>query len=224
MSEYKTNLARIMRERGITQQALADLLGVSRQAVSIWQKNGRFSSSTLPKVAAVLGVPVDALLGDEEGMQGSRIVRVISDEPLRPGYIRVPVFDATGSCGGGGAGSDIVTGALDLAEWFIRSLPGVTAASRLEVISSTGDSMAPTIEPRAMLLVDATQTRINGDGVYCLRVEGDLFVKRVQKNPGGSLTLLSDNPLYPPQQLDRMAVEQTDVLGRVVFTFNGRNI
>jgi phage repressor protein C with HTH and peptisase S24 domain len=221
----KTQLAKLIKGAGLTQDRVAEALGVTRQTVSYWSRTGSLSSRNAAALSNLLKVPIGTLLGDEaEDDADGRIVRVTGAEPVREGYIRVPVFDAAGSCGGGGVGSDLITGALDLAAWFVRSLPGVVSANHLQVISSTGDSMAPTIEPHAMLLIDAAQNRIGGDGIYCLRIAGDLFIKRVQKNPGGTLTLLSDNPHYPPQPLDAPAVEQTQVLGRVVYAFNGRTI
>lgn len=226
MTEYTTRIAQIMREHGITQQALAQRLGVSRQAVALWQKSGRFSSNTLPRVAAALGVSPADLIGDDGEPGDARVVRVVSDSPLRPGYVRVPVFDAAGSCGmqNGQVGSDLITGAVDLAERFIRSLAGVTSTKRLQVISSTGDSMAPTIESRALILIDTNQRQLIGDGVFCIRIDGELFIKRIQRIPGGGLTLLSDNPRYPSLALSRDALEQTEIIGRVVYAFNGQMI
>lgn len=221
----KTQLAKLIRDAGMTQDRVAEALGVTRQTVSYWSRTGNLSARTAGRLSNLLNVPIGTLLGDEEiGEMDARIVRVTGPEPVPEGYVRVPVFDASGSCGAGGVGSDLITGALDLAAWFVRALPGVVSTNHLQVISSTGDSMAPTIEPHAMLLIDAGQKRIGGDGIYCLRIAGELFVKRVQKNPGGTLTLLSDNPHYPPQPLDSLAVEQTEVLGRVVYAFNGRTI
>jgi phage repressor protein C with HTH and peptisase S24 domain len=223
---HDTQIARLMREKGITQQALADRLGVTRQAVALWQKSGRFSSSTLPKVAAALGVSPGVLLGDAAEEDDPHVVRVVSDAPLRPGFVRVPVFDAAGSCGmqNGQVGGDLITGALDLSERFVRSLAGVTSTRRLQVISSTGDSMSPTIESRALILLDTNQRQVIGDGVFCLRIEGELFIKRLQRVPGGGVTLLSDNPRYPAQTLTREAFAEADVLGRVVYAFNGQMI
>jgi phage repressor protein C with HTH and peptisase S24 domain len=44
------------------------------------------------------------------------------------------------------------------------------------------------------------------------------------RNIDGTLTLISDNPLYPPKNIDRADLPQTAIIGRVVYAFNGRNI
>ena len=58
---------RIMRlNRGWTQAELADRLGMTSQAITIWERGHSVPRpSTLQQVASIFGVSVDALLGDE---------------------------------------------------------------------------------------------------------------------------------------------------------------
>jgi phage repressor protein C with HTH and peptisase S24 domain len=219
----KNKLGDIMRERHVTQQELAQALGVSRQAISYWIHADRLTSDTAAKLAAHFQISLGALFGAEES-NGEQMIRVTGIEPPPPGYVRVKVFEVFGSCGFGAHNDDLVKGAVDVAMWFAQSLPGVTALDRLEIISSTGDSMSPTIESRALILLDTNQRQVIGDGVFCLRIEGELFIKRLQRVPGGGVTLLSDNPRYPAQTLTREAFAEADVLGRVVYAFNGQMI
>ena len=64
MSEIGTNISRLRKEKRLTQEALAERLHVSPQAVSKWE-NGLACPdiALLPKLAAVFGVSVDFLLG-----------------------------------------------------------------------------------------------------------------------------------------------------------------
>lgn len=60
------NLAKIRKEKGLTQEALAIKLNVVRQTISKWEKGVAVpDADTLCKVAQALDVPVSALLGDE---------------------------------------------------------------------------------------------------------------------------------------------------------------
>ena len=224
----KNRLAQILKERGIRQQDLADQLGVSRQAVGYWTKAETLSAKNAAMLCAHLKVPLSELFGAETSTEGDHIIKVEGIEPLRPGYIRVPVLDVSGSCGCDGdlndSAGDLVTGAVDLAAWFIQSLPGVVSARQLEIIASTGDSMIPTIEERSLVIIDKAQQAIRSDGVYCLRVDGELFIKRIMRNIDGTLTLISDNPRYPQRSVNKADLPLTAVLGRVVYAFNGRNI
>ena len=225
----QNNLKKIMRDKGVTQQQIADALGVSRPTISYWSKSESLPAKVAMSLCAFLQVPLSALYGDTQEEDGKTIVYVRGLESVRPGYVRVPIFDVSGSCGNDGdvnetAGGVLVAGAVDLAEWFVRSLPGVVSARSLEIIASSGDSMSPTIEERSLVIVDKAQQAIRADGVYCLRVDGELFIKRIMRGLDGTLTLISDNPRYPQRTIKRSDLPGTAVIGRIVYAFNGREI
>ena len=65
------NLARVRKERGLTQEALAVKLNVVRQTISKWEKGTAVpDADTLCKVADELEVPVSELLGNS--LQGEK--------------------------------------------------------------------------------------------------------------------------------------------------------
>jgi len=58
------NIARYRKERGLTQEALGEKLGVSFQAVSKWETNQTVpDTALLPELARTLNISVDKLLG-----------------------------------------------------------------------------------------------------------------------------------------------------------------
>lgn len=58
-----TTITRLRKERGLTQEQLGQLVGVSAQAVSKWEKGGAPDVELLPVLADRLGVSIDALFG-----------------------------------------------------------------------------------------------------------------------------------------------------------------
>ena len=65
--ELGRKIARLRKRQGLTQQALAERLGVSDKAVSKWERGLSCPDvSLLVTLASALGVSVDALLGDGE--------------------------------------------------------------------------------------------------------------------------------------------------------------
>lgn len=62
--EFGQRLKRFRREKSMTQQELADLLGVSNKSVSRWESGSYPDVATLGPLAKALGVTVDDLLGE----------------------------------------------------------------------------------------------------------------------------------------------------------------
>lgn len=62
------NVARLRKERGMTQEALAEVIGVSAQTISKWENATTWPDvALLPVIADVFGVTIDALYGRETG-------------------------------------------------------------------------------------------------------------------------------------------------------------
>lgn len=59
-------IASLRKARGLTQEQLGRLLGVSAQAVSKWEKGGTPDVELLPSLAEQLGVTIDTLFGRSE--------------------------------------------------------------------------------------------------------------------------------------------------------------
>ena len=72
-----------------------------------------------------------------------------------------------------------------------------------DVIFSSGDSMYPTIEGGDCLVVDKSKTDIYDGKIYCVRIDGQLYAKRLQKIPPDKIKVISDNKeKYDPFYVD----------------------
>jgi transcriptional regulator with XRE-family HTH domain len=175
----------------ISQSDLAERLGVSRQNVNAWIK-GRSSPRSkelLSRLSEVLQCSVGYLLYGEK----SDI-----DPDADTAYISIPVFDVKASCGRGIENFDSqMVRLIKVALPWLRAHIRTGSINHLNVITASGDSMQPTIHDGDLILIDTSEKPIHSDRVYCLVVDGELYLKRVQRIPGG-LRLLSDNNRYPP--------------------------
>jgi phage repressor protein C with HTH and peptisase S24 domain len=83
-------------------------------------------------------------------------------------------------------------------ERWLKSLT-TSSSNKLSIIQVEGDSMSPTLSPGDDILVDFgdCEERLR-DGIYVLRIDDALVVKRIALNPvGRRVTIQSDNPAYP---------------------------
>jgi phage repressor protein C with HTH and peptisase S24 domain len=92
----------------------------------------------------------------------------------------------------------------------------------LSIIRVEGDSMAPTLNDGDDILVDkAGCSEALRDGIYVLRVEDSLLVKRLAIHPiGRRVTVQSDNPAYP--DWPDCGMDEVHCIGRVIWA--GRKI
>lgn len=63
--------------KGITQEQLGQLVGVTTQAVSKWERGGTPDAELLPRLSQVLSVSIDALFGGEEQSFAESLARKI---------------------------------------------------------------------------------------------------------------------------------------------------
>lgn len=56
------NIKRVRKEKGLSQQELADKMGVKRAQISFWETNGTFTISTIDKIVEVLEIKLTDLI------------------------------------------------------------------------------------------------------------------------------------------------------------------
>jgi phage repressor protein C with HTH and peptisase S24 domain len=135
-----------------------------------------------------------------------------------PDYVAVPMMTPVASAGPGcHAEEERISDAFQFnAGWLQSSLR--VQAQNVRLIHAEGDSMAPAIQSGDILMVDVRTPDAITDGIYVIRLDGSLLVKRLQRRPKGVLRIISDNPAYEPIDVDPAAPpEEFKVCGRVVW-------
>jgi len=209
--EDRAALQRLIVERGEDYAGLSRLIGRNPAYVQQYIRRGsprRLAEGDRRLLARYFGV-------DETVLGGPAAAPGLGLQP-------VPRLDVGAAAGAGAYDGDERAKAHIAFDpvWLRRLARG--APDLLSIIRVAGDSMAPTLADGDDILVDrgdgAERVR---DGVYVLRMDDALVVKRLALNPAGrTLTISSDNPAYPAwPDCDPGAV---GIVGRVVWA--GRRI
>jgi phage repressor protein C with HTH and peptisase S24 domain len=218
-------LARLIAESGENYGALSRLLGRNAAYIQQFIKRGtprKLDEDDRRTLARYFGVdevllgasapePEPHLLSDNK--QDSRIFPRFNDLALVP---RLPVEASAGH--GALAGSEEEVRAISFDRIWLKELG--LSAENLSIIDVKGESMAPTLGNGDSIMVDRSDSAARlRDGIYVLRLDEALMVKRVALSPRrgqGGLTISSDNPHYPSwQDVDPALV---DIVGRVVWS------
>lgn len=86
----------------------------------------------------------------------------------------------------------------------------------LKAIYARGDSMEPRIYDGDSITIDTSKSDVVNEKLYVLRIEDEIFVKKLRKRPGGGLEIISLNPAYAPMNLNAEETQYIEVIGRVV--------
>lgn len=128
----------------------------------------------------------------------------------------VPVFDVHASAGFGTLvdSEEYETYSLAFPPNYLGKLTSSNPKD-LAVISVKGDSMEPTLNDDDIVLLDKSKVDLSWDGLFVLRYDNALHVKRVSRSPvRGCVRIMSDNRLYDP--IDLPADEVTPI-GKVLW-------
>ena len=187
-ADPRTVLDRLIRERGEDYAGLSRLLGRNAAYMQQYIRLGtpkRLAEGDRRRLARYFNVD-EAILGGPQGFP------TIKDAP-----VTVPRIDAAASAGPGAFGSDRrARSHLSFDPAWLRRL--ASDASRVSMIKVRGDSMSPTLSDGDEILVDESEgaARLR-DGVYVLRMDDALLVKRIALNPSGrTMSVISDNSAY----------------------------
>lgn len=125
-NSFSSNLRRIRKQKGVTQEQLADAVGVSAQAVSKWEISSYPDAGLLPAIADFLNVTVDELFGRESEKETSinqKIMDYLHDIPYDERAEKI--FEMCRACIMGYVGSDeyvpISKSILEATKWETHS-------------------------------------------------------------------------------------------------------
>jgi len=206
----RETLASLIEERREDYAGLSRLIGRNAAYIQQFIKRGvpkRLAEADRRLLATYFGI-ADNELGGPSGI----------GQPSGPAkLIPIPHLNVGASAGSGACNEDESALAhIGFEEKWLRRLFAGKPAD-LSLIKVQGDSMSPTLSDGDDILVNAGDgsTRLR-DGIYVLRRDDTLLVKRLAPNPASRrIAIKSDNATYPSWPDCQLG--DIDIIGRVVW-------
>lgn len=131
----------------------------------------------------------------------------------------IPVYAITASMGRGRfVESEVIIKIVVVNQSTLGEMRLTGTNHGIVAVYADGESMEPTIPPKSIVFVDRNQRDLR-DGVYLVRLEDMIYVKRIQRLPDHKLKVISDNPIYKPFDVDLKNGDDFEILGKVVRTW-----
>lgn len=209
VDDVRAALDTLIRERGEDYSAISRLLGRNPAYIQQFIKRGsprRLAEEDRIRLAAYFRVP-EARLG---GRSSDRSNGAAAADAL----VTIPRIAIGASAGPGGV-AEIEERDRPIAfdDGMLRDL-GAGRRTALSIIRVAGDSMEPTLRNGDDILVDRDAIEIRTGGIYVLRLDDLLMVKRLLRDQRG-LVVHSDNPAHP--EVVGFDPGTLQVIGRVLW-------
>ena len=218
-TDVRAALEALILDRHEDYAGLSRLLGRNPAYVQQFVKRGTprtLAPEDRATLARYFDVPESLLGGPAE--EGARLVEANAGAAaLRSAdLVAIPRLALGASAGPGRvAEAEAAKARFPFPPRLLRDL-GATDLAALSMIQVEGDSMLPTLGHGDDILVDAADAapRLR-DGIYVLRTDDLLLVKRLAVRPDGALSVISDNRDYPSwPDVDRATLA---LVGRVIW-------
>lgn len=211
-------------EKKFTQIDLARLSGVSIQSIKLYEADKTNATmSIVEKLAKALNTDVSYFLSPNVSLNVPQCVPQVSpthqvvndlqqDQTDDDTIVHIPRFTDKASAGYGITNYHSENSLLSFTKRELRMHFAIHSIAHLSIMESIGDSMCPTIAEDSLLLVQEETFEVLEGKIYVVRLDGDLYVKRIQKRP--KIKLISDNTRYDPIELAE--TDELVIVGRVV--------
>jgi repressor LexA len=201
-------IRQVRQEQDVTQQELADYIGVSKQAVYKYENNivTNIPTDKVDAIAKRLKVSPAYLMGWEE----QPTPKPTSPTPIPPGFEPMPKMKKIPLIGSIACGDPIT------AEQNIEKMVDVPENIRCDFsLTCHGDSMVDAgIHDKDVVYIRIQPVVENGE-IAAVRIDGEATLKRVYYNPG-TLTLMPANPAYAPMVYTGSQLEEVHIEGKAV--------
>ena len=208
VEEIKSIVSTEFNGKKIFDKDVADALGVSHMNFATMKKRNKIPFGELLDFCATKSISINWML---YGQSPESLIDATNK------FFMVKYFGNVSASAG--AGSDVDNEDSEHVELpldFVHRLGGEREIRNIEAINVSGDSMEPTFSYNDIVFINRTKTDLQRGGIFTIKTEAGLFIKRVVRRIDGKIDIISDNDIYSTQTLDPNEIE---VIGRVVCRF-----
>lgn len=208
VEEIKNIVSNEFNGKKIYDKDVADLLSISQMNFATIKKRNKIPFGELLDFCAKKSISINWML---YGQSPESLIEATNR------FFMIKYFSGISASAGGGADCEIEnTQTIEIPHEFAMLLGGERELKNIEAINVSGDSMEPTFSYNDIVFINRSKTDLQRGGIFTIRTEAGLFIKRVHKRIDGKIDIISDNQVYSTQTLNPSEIE---VIGRVVSRF-----
>lgn len=208
VEEIKSIVSDEFKPKKVFDKDVAEVLGITQMNFATMKKRNKIPFNELLDFCAKKTISINWLL---YGQSPESLI-----EATNKFYMVKYFSDVNASAGGGGDNECEEIQELEIPEQFVFMLGGERELTNIEAINVSGDSMEPTFSYNDIVFINRSKKDLNRGGIFTIRTEAGLFIKRIQTRIDGQIDVISDNSVYSTQTLEPTELE---VIGRVVSRF-----
>jgi phage repressor protein C with HTH and peptisase S24 domain len=209
MDSVRITLEELIRARGDDFLSISRMLGRNAAYIQQFVKRGiprKLDEEDRRVLATYFGVSETLFGGQPDAVAVNPVVAM-------------PILDLRASAGPGAIAGEENARSIGMDRVWLRRISANPNA--LSMIRVTGNSMEPTLADGDDIMVDSSDaTSRLRDGIYVIRLDDALMVKRLELEKKNALAVRSDND--DVADLENVDVARVAIVGRVVWT--GRKI
>lgn len=226
MTNLADRLNALLKEKNLSQAAFARLLGIAQPSVYKIISGSTKNPGKILEMAAVLGVNPHWLktgegsreINNDSGMvQEAQAVYAVAREVDPEHCVRVDLLDFEAAAHSTGIVNldypDVILSIFFTPDGLMQMI-GRRSADGIKIFRVPTDSLAPTINPNELVFVDTLINRYTTEGIYVFNLDGETYIKRLQRIPGGIYRALSDNINYPPFEIMEEQFCTAEIIGK----------
>lgn len=194
------------KKAGLSQVQFAEKLGLNARTYASYERGERdISTALLLNICKALNISSDRLLGNPAEPPKENNLEVV---PPPDAMVRIPVIGRVA------AGLQCFAD-MQIEEYAPCDASLLHTGYDYVYLRVTGDSMEPELHEGDKVLVQVRDTVESGDYAVVIVDGDDGLVKKVEYSKT-QLTLISENPYYPPRRFQRAEMNRVRIFGKVV--------